>query len=106
MAQSQQRAELVKLREEFEAKLAEERAAREAAEARAQANARAEIEAALKAEPRLARLSWLTVSGFVQADLNVNQTSQDQLNTSTGAPLNDNRFLIRRARLGAFLDQK
>ncbi len=106
MAQAQQRAELAKLREEFEAKLAEERAAREAAEARAQANARAEIEAALKAEPRLARLSWLTVSGFVQADLNVNQTSQDQLNTSTGAPLNDNRFLIRRARLGAFVDQK
>ena len=103
---AQQRAELAKLREEFEAKLAEERAAREATEARAQANARAEIEAALKTEPRLARLSWLTVSGFVQADLNVNQTSQDQLNTSTGAPLNDNRFLIRRARLGASVGQK
>jgi len=42
----------------------------------------------------------------VQADLNVNQTSQDQINSSTGAPLNDNRFLIRRARLGAFVDQQ
>jgi hypothetical protein len=103
---AQQRTELAKLREEFEAKLAEERAAREAAEARAQASARAEIEAALKADPRLARMEWLTVSGFVQADLNVNQTSQDQLNPSTGAPLNDNRFLIRRARLGAFVDQQ
>ena len=102
---AQQRAELAKLREEFEAKLAEERAAREATEARAQANARAEIEAALKTEPRLARLSWLTVSGFVQADLNVKQTSQDQLNASTGVPLNDNRFLIRRARLRAAVDQ-
>jgi len=38
--------------------------------------------------------------------LNVNQTSQDQINSSTGAPLNDNRFLIRRARLGAFVDQQ
>ena len=35
-------AELAKLREEFEGKLAEERTAREAAEARAQASARAE----------------------------------------------------------------
>ena len=106
VAQSRQQAELAKLREEFEAKLAEERAAREAAEARAEAKVRAEVEAALKADPRLTRNEWLTISGFVQADLNVDQTSQDQLNPSTGAPLNDNRFLIRRARLGAFVDQK
>ena len=43
--------------------------------------------------------------GFRAGRLNVNQTSQDQLNTSTGAPLNEDRFLIRRARLGAFVDQ-
>jgi hypothetical protein len=103
---AQQRADLAKLREEFEGKLGEERAAREAAEARAEGYARAEVEAALKANPQLARLEWLTVSGFVQADLNVNQTSQDQLNSSSGAPLNDNRFLIRRARLSAAVDQR
>ena len=103
---AQQRGELANIREEFSRKLGEERAAREAAEARAQSYARAETEAALKANPQLARLAWLTVSGFVQADLNVNQTSQDQLNSSSGAPLNDNRFFIRRARLSAAVDQQ
>jgi hypothetical protein len=101
---AQQRAELAGLREEMQRKLADEKAAREAAEAKAETNARAEVDAALKAE-RAGR-QWLTISGFVQADLNVNQTSEDQLNTSTGAPLNDNRFLIRRMRLGAFVDQQ
>ena len=97
---AQQRAELASLREELQRRLADEKAAREATEARAQGNARAEVEAALKAE------KWLTIFGFVQADLNVNQTSQDQVNPSTGAPLNDNRFLIRRARLGAAVEQR
>ncbi len=101
---AQQRAELAGLREEMQRKLADEKAAREAAEAKAETNARAEVDAALKAE-REGR-QWLRMSGFVQADLNVNQTSQDQLNTSTGAPLNDNRFLIRRMRLGAFVDRQ
>ena len=105
---AQQRAELAALREELQRKLADEKAARAAAdaaaEAKAQTNAKAEVEAALKAEN--AARQWLRISGFVQANLNVNQTSQDQINSSTGAPLNDNRFLIRRARLGAFVDQQ
>jgi hypothetical protein len=105
---AQQRAELASLREEVQRKLAEEKAARAAAEMaaenKAQTNAKAEVEAALASE-RAAR-QWLKISGFVQADLNVNQTSQDQINTSTGVPLNDNRFLIRRARLGAVVDQQ
>ena len=103
---AQQRAELASLREEFQRKLTEEQAERKAVEARAQANARAEVEVAVKADPRLTRLEWLTISGFVQADLNVRQTSEDQLNSSTGAPLNDNRFLLRRARLSTAVDQK
>ncbi|HVY48794.1 MAG TPA: hypothetical protein VHB21_23055 [Minicystis sp.] len=38
--------------------------------------------------------------GFIQADAIVmDQRSQDELNGSTGQPLNDNRFLIRRGRL-------
>ena len=103
---AQQRAELAKLRDDFQTKLADERAAREAAEARAETNARAEVEATLKANPSLTRSEWLTISGFVQADLNVSQASQDQLNSSTAAPLNDNRFLLRRMRLGAVVDQQ
>jgi hypothetical protein len=34
------------------------------------------------------------------------QTSEDQLNTSTGAPLNDDRFTLRRLRLRAAIDRR
>jgi hypothetical protein len=39
------------------------------------------------------------VTGFVQFDLPFRQSSEDQLNDSTGEPLNEDRFLLRRARL-------
>ena len=56
-------------------------------------------EAARKLAPKL--------SGYVQSDWNIlNQASSDQLNYSTGNPLNDQRFLIRRARLKATLDRE
>jgi hypothetical protein len=45
--------------------------------------------------------SWsrgLVVSGYVQAQYQQSQLSQDQLD-SNGVPLNQNRFLVRRARL-------
>jgi hypothetical protein len=48
--------------------------------------------------------SGLSLSGFLQADLAWRQSAQDQLNTA-GAPLNEDRFLIRRARLRASLDR-
>lgn len=49
----------------------------------------------------LPRLS-LSLSGFVQADVYAyRQDSQDQLDSGTGQPLNETRFLIRRARLRA-----
>lgn len=42
------------------------------------------------------------ISGYVQADAVLyDQSSVDELDSSTGAPLNDTRFLIRRARLRA-----
>jgi len=40
----------------------------------------------------------LVVSGYVQAQYQQSQASQDQLDAN-GAPLNQNRFLVRRARL-------
>jgi hypothetical protein len=47
----------------------------------------------------------LRLSGFLQFDTVAwSQAAQDQLNPSTGLPLNDTRFLIRRARLRAEVD--
>jgi len=103
---TQQRGELASLREEFQRKLAEERAAREAAEARAQEVARTTVENALKASPKVGGIEGLTLSGFLQTDYTVKQISENQLNTSTGAPLNEDRVFIRRARLRAIVDQR
>ena len=51
--------------------------------------------------PVLALSGWkLNLSGFTQLDAVAwSQASQDELSPSGGAPLNQNRFLIRRARL-------
>jgi hypothetical protein len=47
------------------------------------------------------------ISGYVQSDWNIlNQASSDQLNYSTGNPDNDQRFLIRRARLKLALERE
>jgi hypothetical protein len=47
----------------------------------------------------------VTLFGFVQADgVLYSQASADELNPSTGQPLNETRFLIRRARLRADAD--
>jgi hypothetical protein len=42
----------------------------------------------------------VSLYGLVQADYQIRQSSQDQINPDTGLPLNQDRFLIRRARLG------
>jgi len=47
----------------------------------------------------------LSLTGFVQADGAIRQSSQDQANPSTGAPLNQDRISIRRARLRALLER-
>jgi hypothetical protein len=41
----------------------------------------------------------LSLGGFVQADYQMRESSDDQLNSVTGAPLNQNYVFIRRARL-------
>lgn len=49
----------------------------------------------------------LRIGGFVQADaVAYRQDSEDQLDGSTGQPLNETRFVIRRARLRAEADAR
>ena len=51
-----------------------------------------------------AGLLGVTLSGYLQSDgVLYRQSSEDELNPSTGEPLNQTRFLIRRARLRADL---
>lgn len=88
-----------------EDKLAAERAAREADIKRLQA---AMDEAEKREEKRVEEARpqvetagpGVSLHGLVQADYQVRQSSQDQINPDTGLPLNQDRFLIRRARLG------
>jgi hypothetical protein len=48
----------------------------------------------------------VSLYGLVQADLGIHQGAQDQINPDDGKPLNTDRFLIRRARLGARMERK
>ena len=71
-----------------------------------EAQAAAATKAAAEAPPwvRAARLG-LGLTGYVQSDLIFRQSSEDQINSSTGNPLNEDRFMVRRARLRATLDR-
>ena len=53
---------------------------------------------------RASRLG-IGLTGYLQADAAFRQSSEDQLNSSTGDPLNEDRFSIRRARLKTTLDR-
>lgn len=78
-----------------------ERDARAADAAKAQDDARAVSTRPLVQAGRFN----LRLSGFLQVDAVAwSQAAQDQLNPATGLPLNDTRFLIRRARLRAEVD--
>jgi hypothetical protein len=103
-----QEASIQALRADMERRLSEEHSARQAAEAELTAALKAQQEAAaaLKASPKVGGSDGLTLSGFLQADMYVRQASEDQLNTSTGAPLNDNRFALKRGRLRASIDRR
>ncbi len=114
---ARQKDELAALRADLERRLSEESAARKADQAEAtkavnEAKAAvgpaidAAVDAALLKSPRVLGIEGLTLSGFVQADMYVRQTSEDQLDTSTGAPLNDDRFAIKRLRIRASVDQR
>jgi len=59
--------------------------------------------AALGPPPVSTARTPVRLSGFLHADYGVRQSSSDQLNTS-GAPLNEDRFNIRRARLRAAIE--
>jgi len=52
-----------------------------------------------------ASTAGISLYGYVQADYQLRQSSEDQLD-SGGQPLNQDRFLIRRARLGVVMDRR
>lgn len=59
-----------------------------------------ELEALEARETERARLPVFRLSGYTQVDFTpYHQLSQNELNLSTGTPLNQNRFNLRRARL-------
>jgi hypothetical protein len=108
-AREQEARDRAALRGEIDAlrtELAAERNARAAAESALAAQVETLSRQVNQAPPQVstARLG-VSLTGYVQADWVVaNQLSQDQLNTA-GAPLNQNEFLIRRARLRAAIDR-
>jgi hypothetical protein len=53
----------------------------------------------------LAWTEWVRIYGFAQIDYLFTQLSQDQLDPSSGQPLNQNRIFVRRARLGAEIER-
>jgi len=53
-----------------------------------------------------AGMAGVSLYSYVQADYQVRQSSEDQLDPVSGQPLNQDRFLIRRARLGVTLDRQ
>src|SRR5262245_40660387 len=93
------RARMAAIRADLEA----ERTARVAAQTALRERVDAMATRAADAPPTVgsARVG-LGLTGFVQADLMLRQSSQDQLNPA-GAPLNQETFLVRRARLKATL---
>jgi hypothetical protein len=101
------RAEIKALRDAAEA----QKAATDAisAELGAEREQRAEEVVTLQEKADRARLAAeqaIRITGFVQADGNLwNQASHDELNQSNGNLINDQRFLIRRARLKASIDR-
>ncbi len=79
--------------------LAAEKSAREAAVAEA---AKA---GAAAAKPTVgSRFAGISIQGFAQLDYAIRQSSSDQLVDATGAPLNQDRFNLRRARLKVVAD--
>jgi hypothetical protein len=64
-------------------------------------------QASLKKPPVSTGHPGVGLTGYLQADWNIwRQSSEDEINPSTLAPLNDERFLIRRARLKTTIDRE
>jgi hypothetical protein len=108
-ALAQQKQDLEALRAQIAAgtaKAADETARRETSEAALTTRVTA-AETRAAQEPLVgSKLRGLTLSGFVHADVGFRQSSEDELNGSTGDPLNEDRFSIRRARLRAAFDDR
>jgi hypothetical protein len=99
------------VRLEAEQKMAAERAAWEMANQRLQQqmqSAAAREEERRQAEPPKvgASAAGLSIAGYLQSDLVFRQSSESQLNPTSGVPLNQDRFLIRRARLMLDMDRR
>jgi hypothetical protein len=47
----------------------------------------------------------VSLYGYVQADYQIRQSSEDQLVSGSGQPLNQDRFLVRRGRLGLTMER-
>ncbi len=58
------------------------------------------------AAPAVGGARGLSLYGYVQADYQLRQSSEDQLNPTSGTPLNQDRFLVRRARLGVLFERR
>ena len=99
-----QAAALSAAREDLERELAAERASRATLDERLRALDATVAKQAERTTVETAR-TGLTLRGFLQSDWAFRQSSQDQLNPSTGAPLNEDRISIRRARLRASLER-
>ncbi|HVR00972.1 MAG TPA: hypothetical protein VMT47_02470 [Polyangia bacterium] len=64
-------------------------------------------QAALKKPPVSTPYPGVGLTGYVQADWTVwRQSSEDEINPSTLAPVNEERFMIRRARLKTTIDRE
>jgi hypothetical protein len=99
-----------KAQRDFQDRVTEEKGAREKEVTRLQsaldANRAEQEKRQSEAPPVVGTLGrGVSLYGLVQADLAVQQGAQDQINPDNGQPLNTDRFLIRRARLGARVDR-
>lgn len=95
-----QQSALAALRKDLEDRLASEQSRRELAVAQAKAETLEEIR-----KDSRPWMKWVSFAGFAQTDFAIRQISSDQVNPSTGEPLNQNRFSLRRARLVTSVDR-
>jgi len=107
----EQSAAIEAARDEADRRMAADRNERQAEVLRLQKaleEAAAREDARERNAPPAARASVAGVSlyGYVQADYQLRQSSEDQLDPGSGQSLNQDRFLIRRARLGVTLDRQ
>jgi hypothetical protein len=67
----------------------------------------AKAQAALKKPPVSTAGTGVALTGYLQADWRIwGQSSEDEINPSTLAPVNEERFMIRRARLKTTIDRE